>query len=77
MKKFAFTKAKLNKNITKLTFIKPNLNLVLNTSRYSQGKTGVSLNSVQEWLVGCFDLFLMFTQSIKFGSIHSIISADV
>ena len=22
--------------------------------RYSQGKTGVSVNSVQEWLVGCF-----------------------
>ena len=22
--------------------------------RYSQGKTGVLVNSVQEWLVGCF-----------------------
>ena len=25
----------------------------IKAQRYSQGKTGVSLNSVQEWLVGC------------------------
>ena len=38
--------------------------------RYSQGKTGVSLNLVQEWLVGCFSSFGMLTQSIKFYTFH-------
>ena len=30
------------------------INASESTKRYSQGKTGVSLSSVQEWLVGCF-----------------------
>ena len=30
------------------------------------GKTRVFFNSAQEWLVGCFWLFHMFIQSIKF-----------
>ena len=44
--------------------------------RYSQGKTGVSLNSVQEWLVDCFWSFsYIYTNQLSY--IHSIISTDV
>ena len=38
----------------------------------TQGKTGVSLNSLQEWLVGCF-----WCLRNQLSSEHSIISRDV
>ena len=41
--------------------------------RYSQGRAGVSLNSVQEWLL----LIFLICLHNQLSSIHSIISTDV
>ena len=43
------------------------------------GKNCVLFNSVQEWLLGCFWSFHMFTQSIKFYTFHYYVfkSTDV